>query len=451
MSVGIYQWPESILIDESTEEYEYFEYSPVSETIETLNGRGEIRISIDSLSSFLHPAKSKLYIEGQIKRVDNGEAFANDANVTLANNGIAFLFSQVKYSISGQPVEDILDPGIASTMLGLLRYPDDFSKSEGLLQCWYKDGDTRDTTDENIGRKTRKRLLYGITPDEQRGRFSFSIPLKHFFGFCKDYDKVIYGVTHSLSLFRQADDTALHRAANRLGAANADIAAKIEINKIKWRVPQVKPSLEIATGLIGEIESKKIVQVGFKARKCDKIRVTAGTNWTWRPTVTTGAETPRFLVLGFQTGDKAVQRECDLNAGEPSVNPSVFDHCNVDHIQVQMLGRLYPLQKEEINFDANRWVLAYQNATEFRRKMDGTPEMFSHAGINPIDFRDLYPLYVFDVSHQVPKLRSGVVDVLIRVKFHANPPAGTTAYLLTISDKVINLQSDGTKMVPYIT
>ena len=32
MSVGIYQWPESVLIDESTEEYEYFEYSPVSET-----------------------------------------------------------------------------------------------------------------------------------------------------------------------------------------------------------------------------------------------------------------------------------------------------------------------------------------------------------------------------------------------------------------------------------
>ena len=342
MSVGIYQWPERVLIDESTEEYEYFEYSPVSETIETLNGSGEIRISIDSLSSFLHPAKSKLYIEGQIKRVDNGGAFGNDANVTLANNGIAFLFSQVKYSISSQTVEDIVDPGIASTMLGLLRYSDDFSKSEGLLQCWYKDGDTRDTTDENIGRKTRKKLLYGTTPDAQKGRFSFSIPLKHFFWFCEDYDKVIYGVTHALSLFRQADDTALHRAANRVGAGNADVAAKIEINKIKWRVPQVKPSLEIATGLIGEIERKKIVQIGFKERKCGKIPVTEGTNWTWRPVVTTGAETPRFLVLGFQTGDKAVQKERDLNAGEPSVNPSVFDNCNVDNIQVQMLGRFYP-------------------------------------------------------------------------------------------------------------
>ena len=257
MSVGIYQWPESVLIDESTEQYEYFEYSPVSETIETLNGRGEIRISIDSLSSFLHPAKSKLYIEGQIKRVDNGEPFENADNITLANNGIAFLFSQVKYSISGQPVEDILDPGIASTMLGLLRYLDDFSKSQGLLQGWFKDGETKGTADTNTGRTARKNLLYGTTPNEKKGRFSFSIPLKHFFGFCEDYDKVIYGVTHNLSLFRQSDETALHRAVNRAGPGNADVAAKIEIKKIKWRVPQVKPSLEIATGLIGEIERKK--------------------------------------------------------------------------------------------------------------------------------------------------------------------------------------------------
>ena len=76
------------------------------------------------------------------------------------------------------------------------------------------------------------------------------------------------------------------------------------------------------------------MQVGFKARRCDKIPVTEGTSWTWRQSVTTRAETPRFLILGFQTGDKAVQKERDLNAGEPSVNPSVFDNCNVDNIQV---------------------------------------------------------------------------------------------------------------------
>ena len=448
MSVGIFQWPENVLIDESVEEYEYFDYSPVSETLTTLNGIGEIRFSIDSLSSFLHPAKSHLYVEGQIKRTD-GIAFPNDANVTLVNNGIAHLFSEVKYSISGQRVEDVLEPGIASTMLGLLRYPDDFSKSEGLLQCWFKDSVA---AVKNPGREERKKLLYHNNNDiqaDQKGCFSICIPLEHLFGFCEDYNKVMYGVTHTLSSFRQNDDIAIHRQANQVGGGNADVAAKIEIQKIKWRVPQVKPSFEIANGLIGEIESKTIVQVGFKARKCDKLPVSQGTDWTWRLAVTTGAETPRFLVLGFQTGDKAVQIE--RADDEPSVNPSIFDHCYVNNIQVQMLGRLYPLQTETINFSYNHWALAYKNAADFRKKMDGTPGMFSHTGINPIDFQRLYPLYVFDLSNQVAKLRSGVVDMIIKVKFRRNVPANTMAYALTISDKVFSLQSDGTKMVPYIT
>ena len=452
MSVGIYQWPESILIDESTEEYEDFEYPPVSETIASLNGRGEIRFSIDSLSTFLHIAKSYLYVEGQIKRVDNDAPFGNDDNVALANNAIAHLFSQVKYSISGQPVEDLLNPGVASTMLGLLRYPDDFSKSEGLLQCWFKDfGWGRVVDDDNNGRKERKTLLYNNTLEAaRRGCFSFCIPLKHFFGFCEDYDKVIYGVTHTLSLFRQDDGFAIHRAENALGGVGVDVAAKVEIQKIKWVVPQLKPSLEITNGLLREIESKKIIQVGFKCRRCDKIPVAQGINWTWRLAVTTGSETPRFLVLGFQTGDRSVQ--VDPRVDNISVtNASTFNNCDVDNIQVQMLGRLYPLQAQTINYSYNQWAKAYKNATDFRRKMDGTPDMFSHAGINPKDFQTLYPLYVFDLSNQATKLRSGVVDVLIKVKFRDKPPANTTAYALTISDKVFSLQSTGTKIVPYIT
>ena len=442
MSVKIYQWPENVLVDESTEEYEYFEYSPSSETEQTLNGIGEIRFSIDSLSTFVHPCKSYIYVVGQILRADNDAPFENADNVTLANNGIINLFSQIKYSMSGQPVEDILNPAISSTMLGTLRYPDDFSKSSGLLQCWYKDSGRGDTADTNQGHVTRKNLLYNsIAEAGLKGSFSFRIPLKHIFGFCEDYTKVMYGVTHTLSLFRKPDGAAFFRAANRLGNNNADVPAKVVIEKIKWRMPQVKPSLEIANGLVSEIENKKVVQIGFKVRKCDSIPVTQGTSWTWRLVVTTGAETPRFLILGFQSGDKS----------EQTANPSIFNHCNVDNIQVQMLGRLYPLQAEVLRFSDNDYSLAYGNAADFRALMDGTPDMFSHMGINPIDFKTLYPLYVFDLSKQIAKLRSGVVDINIKVKFRENPAANTTAYALTISDKIFSLNGDGTKMVPYIT
>ena len=212
MSVDIYQWPEAVLIDETTEEYEYFEYSPDSETIESLNGVREIRFNIEALSTFIHPHKSFLYFEGQIFNVNDGR-YTDFENVTLANDGILHLFSEMKYSINGQPIEDILNPAISSIMLGMLRYPDDFNSSEGLMQCWYKDTGNGGIDEENTGRLKRYKLFYeSVAGVPNKGKFSFCIPLKHIFGFCDDYDKVMYGVNHGLSLFRKGDGTAIHRA-----------------------------------------------------------------------------------------------------------------------------------------------------------------------------------------------------------------------------------------------
>ena len=69
-------------------------------------------------------------------------------------------------------------PGQATTMLGLLKYPDDFSKSTGLNQLWYKDT-TTDANLDNNGFKTRKECI--INNSDPKGSFSFRIPLKYVF------------------------------------------------------------------------------------------------------------------------------------------------------------------------------------------------------------------------------------------------------------------------------
>ena len=451
MSVDIYQWPEAVLIDETTEEYEYFEYSPDSETEQSLNGVREIRFNIEALSTFVHPHKSFLYFEGQILRALNNTTYTNASNVTLANDGILHLFSEMKYSINGQPIEDILNPAISSIMLGMLRYPDDFSKSKGLMQCWFKDNGNGAAIDENTGRTERKKLFYdSIEVNDDKGKFSFCIPLKHIFGFCDDYDKVMYGVNHGLSLFRKGDETAIHRIHQTVGNNPVVIGdAKVKLNKVKWCMPHVKPSLEIYNGLTQKIGQGANVKIGFKSRKVDE-KVVDSATWSWRVAVTSGNETPRFLILGFQTGDKTQQTSHVNDVSNRLSNPSIFDHCNVEHIQVKMLGRLYPSQVEVLKFSTNQYSKAYNNAAKFRELFDGTPELFSHLGINPIDFKTLYPLFVFDVSNQIPKTISAVVEVVFNVKFEA-APANTTAYCLTISDKIFDLKGDGSKMRTYIT
>jgi len=55
-------------------------------------------------------------------------------------------------------------------------------------------------------------------------------------------------------------------------------------------------------------------------------------------------------------------------------------------------------------------------------------------------------MFVFDLSKQSEKLKTSVVDVQIKAVFNVAVPAGTQAYAVVLSDKLLTLQSDGSKM-----
>ena len=103
-----------------------------------LNNGGDIRISIESQDVFAKPSESYLIFEGRLTKAD-GTAYANADEVALTNNAIMHLFSRIEYHLSNQLMESLNYPSQATTMLGLLKYPYDFSKAQGLIQLWYKD------------------------------------------------------------------------------------------------------------------------------------------------------------------------------------------------------------------------------------------------------------------------------------------------------------------------
>ena len=129
------------------------------------------------------------------------------------------LFKRIRYDLSGQEIENIMNVGQATTILGLLKYPDDFSKSKGLNQLWYKDT-TKVANNDNTGFNVRRIYIFGVPPDatvNPVGAFSFRIPLKHIFGFCGDYDKVVYGLKHNLTLTRNNDNDAILKSGAQAG------------------------------------------------------------------------------------------------------------------------------------------------------------------------------------------------------------------------------------------
>ena len=52
------------------------------------------------------------------------------------------LFSPIEYHLLNQLIESINYSGQAITIIGLLKYTDDFSKAQVLNQLWYKDTTT---------------------------------------------------------------------------------------------------------------------------------------------------------------------------------------------------------------------------------------------------------------------------------------------------------------------
>ena len=432
-----------ILKDDSIDKYEEIAYEEVAGT--NLNAPGQdITITIETQDIFTHPSESYLIIEGQLLKAD-GTPYNRDNRVTLANNGIMHLFKRIRYELSGQEIENIMNVGQATTMLGLLKYPDDFSKSKGLNQLWYKDTKNSTFMDEananfNAGFKIRHDYIFGKADGDVNpiGSFSFRIPLKHIFGFCEDYDKVVYGLKHTLTLTRNNDNDAIHKAVITNVAGDDTLPyGKIKLEKITWFMPHVLPADEDKMKLYKIIERKEKIPVGYRMIQCDSASVPPGdiSSFSWRLAVKSSPEIPRFIIIGFQHNGINFQ----------TTNPSIFSSMNVSNIYVMLNSTRYPTTDYNINFAAQKFSRAYGDVTNFSSKFFNMDKLISNPNINPSDYKDLYSLFLFDVSKQSEKLKYSTTDIQVKMFFRGVIPAGVQVYGVIISDRLINFQSDGNK------
>ena len=74
----------------------------------------------------------------------------------------------------------------------------------------------------------------------------------------------------------------------------------------------------------------------------------------------------------------------------------------------------------------------------FILKFFNMDELVSNPKITPSDYKDLYTLFLFDVSKQSEKLKYSTTGIQIKMHFSAGIPANTQAYAVIISDRLIN-------------
>jgi len=300
-----------------------------------------------------------LVFDGKLVKNADDAVYGNNDIITLTNNAMMHLFSNIKYQLSGQEIESLFHPGKTTTMLGLLKFPDDFQKSTGLNQLWIKDSHTTAHLQNNIGFAARQGYI--IQKPDPIGTFSFRVLLKHIFGFCGDYEKVIYGFKHQLTLVRKGDSDAIFKTgAVAAGPENNPQAiaepddGKVVLTKLSWYMPHVSPNLEEKLALSKTIESKSSLPVGYL--QCESIPVTQTRNFSWRLSVKSDVEKPRWIIVAFQT-DKS---------GNHQHNPSIFDHCNLTNMFVMLNSRRYPeIDYDDKNFTQQFFSRVYGDAAAF--------------------------------------------------------------------------------------
>ena len=197
-------------------------------------------------------------------------------------------------------------------------------------------------------------------------------------------------------------------------------------------MPHAIPQFALDISLKNTIKQELLVP--FRSRMCETISVPQATTFSWPLNTSTSNERPRYVIVGFQTNKQNSQ----------VTNPSVFDHCDLQTMYVMLNNVKYPEVEYDLSFPNMQFSRAYEDVSEFSDKFYGMNEMIAQCNISPSDYKDLYPLFVFDVSRQSSdESSSAVVDLTVKARFNTTVPANTNAFAVVISDKTIKLYSDG--------
>lgn len=163
---------------------QYHSFLPYSTT--ALSNNDEIRISIQNMDAYTLPCESYLYIEGKLNIPADITAEKGEFNFT--NNGLAFLFSEIRYEINGVEIQKLKSPGISSSLKGFCSHtPSELNNLQNA--AWNVDMDASENKHFMLNNK-----------------FAGCIPLKHLFGFCEDYKKILLNCKQQIILNRSSTD-----------------------------------------------------------------------------------------------------------------------------------------------------------------------------------------------------------------------------------------------------
>ena len=197
------------------------------------------------------------------------------------------------------------------------------------------------------------------------------------------------------SLVRKSNDDAIFKIA-------AVAKGKVELAKVDWTMPCVHPNDVKKFSLYKSIESKIVLDAGFRMHQCSIAEILAQTRtFDWRLGVRIAIEKPRHVLIAFLSD----------RSGNQDKNPYLFDHLPATEVSIVLNDTKYPARDVIADFKKHRYVDYYKMFTEFARDYYVLVPLTVGNFVDIITYKEEFPLFYFDVSKQSERVSQSVVDI----------------------------------------
>ena len=408
------------LEDLSIDSVEYHPYQPNDVGVPATN-KSRFEITHKDQDSFILYSRSYLQINCKIVKADGTDIAGGDA-VALQNNGWS-IFERAQLLIDNQVCEEVLHPGVSSTMNALANWSQDYANTSGSNMGFFKDdGDGAADAATNSGFASRKTLA------NASNTMCLYLPLKHAFGFAQDVDKITKGLRYSLVLNKNSAGNILH------AAAGAPAGCQLYISKIQLWVATVRPSLEMVSKIEGKLAAGYTAKYNWRAMNMYRSPVFQETTPSYR--ITTNVSNPVCVYVGIQNA---------ATDGSQTANNQTFLSNGLTEAELRVNNVAYPREKLAMDFTAGT-VDTGRIYQEFLNKKNMFHDNENGSLVNMIDFTNLYPVLTFNlenIERSVFNVNGGC-DLEFRCRM-SNATA-VQFYILVVAEREAIAHSNGTQI-----